>query len=213
MDGVTVENVSLTLRRATILNDVSAQFPQGTITGIVGNNGSGKSMLLKCVCGFIRPDRGKITVFGKDYLALKQFPQSMGFIIEAPGFLPELSGIDNLMMLSRIRNRIGSAEMRAAMEQVGLNPAEKKSVKKYSMGMKQRLGIAQAIMENPILLLLDEPMNGLDSGGVHEMRVLFQRLCDLGKTLVLTSHNREDIDILCSRVYQMDGGRCRLCAP
>lgn len=206
MNGILVSDLSLTLHKTSILKNIHADFPQGAITGIAGNNGSGKSMLLKCICGFIKPSHGEILLAGVNYHALRRFPPSIGYIIEGPGFLGDLSAWDNLRQLAKIRNFVDDQAVARSIRCVGLDPAEKKPVRKYSMGMKQRLGIAQAIMEDPDFLLFDEPMNGLDARGVSEMRTLFARLSKSGKTIVLTSHNRDDIDILCGRVYEMDAG-------
>lgn len=206
MEGIVVSNVFLSIHKSEILHNVCAEFPDGEITGIIGNNGSGKSMLLKCICGFIVPSQGTITVHGVNYQEKKKFPKSIGFLIETPGFLGELSGRENLLQLAQIQNIIKPQTAYQAMETVGLDPMDFKPVRKYSMGMKQRLGIAQAIMENPDTLILDEPMNGLDKQGVADMRKLFAEIGERRKTMILTSHIQEDIDLLCTRVYQMDGG-------
>lgn len=203
---ILLENVFVNLSRRAILKDVSAQFDDGHIHGIVGNNGSGKSVMFKTICGFIRPARGRVTLGGVDYAAMRKFPPHMGLLIESPGMLPECSGYENLMRLASIRGLITRKEVCSAISAVGLDPSDRRAVSKYSLGMKQRLGIAQAIMENPDILLLDEPMNGLDNAGVREMRELFKSLRAQGKTILLASHNPFDIEELCDTVCEMDGG-------
>ena len=189
-----------------MVQEVTAEFRQGEITGIVGRNGSGKTVLFKMICGLLQPTAGKITVNGKQIGKDVDFPESIGVIIETPGFLPFQSGYRNLMEIAGINRKISKEEVREAMRQVGLNPDSRKPVGKYSLGMRQRLGIAQAIMENPDVLVLDEPMNGLDETGVEEIRKLFLGLKESGRTLLIASHNKEDIEVLCDKVYRMDGG-------
>ena len=203
---ILLENICVNLSRRAILKDVSAQFDDGHIHGIIGNNGSGKSVMFKTICGFIRPARGRVTLDGVDYAAMHKFPPHMGLLIESPGMLPECSGYENLMRLASIRGVITRKDVCNAIATVGLDPSDRRTVSKYSLGMKQRLGIAQAIMENPDILLLDEPMNGLDNAGVREMRELFKSLRAQGKTILLASHNPLDIEELCDTVCEMDGG-------
>ena len=206
MAMISVEHVSLTIGTAQILRDVSAQFEEGQIHGIVGRNGSGKTMLMKCICGFIRPDSGKILLDRKQVGRDVDFPPDLGLLIETPGFVPYYSGLKNLELLAAINRRASKERLNACMEQIGLGDAKNKRVSKYSMGMRQRLGIAQAIMENPRLLILDEPLNGLDEQGVEDIRALLLELKSQGKTILLSSHNREDIDLLCDSVCKMEGG-------
>jgi len=178
--------------------------------GISGNNGSGKTVLMKCICGFLPVTSGSIQVGGKMIGVEIDFPESIGVIIETPGFLTNLSGIRNLEILAGLKNKISKKEIREAIERAGLNPDLKKAVSKYSLGMRQRLGIAQAIMENPEFLILDEPFNGLDKHGVEDIRNLLLELKKQGKTIILASHNSEDIRILCDKVYEMDAGRMQV---
>ena len=203
---VKLEGVTKTFKKAVLVQEVTAEFRQGEITGIVGRNGSGKTVLFKMICGLLQPTAGKITVNGKQIGKDVDFPESIGVIIETPGFLPFQSGYRNLMEIAGINHKIRKEEVREAMRQVGLNPDSRKPVGKYSLGMRQRLGIAQAIMENPDVLVLDEPMNGLDETGVEEIRKLFLGLKESGRTLLIASHNKEDIEVLCDKVYRMDGG-------
>lgn len=190
-----------------VLENVNLEIEEGTITGFVGRNGSGKTVLFKMIAGLTRPSSGEITVNGIRVGKDRDFPDKMGIIIETPNFISFKSGYENLESLAVIRRQIGEEEIRKAMELVGLANEGKKKVGKYSLGMRQRLGIAQAIMENPELLILDEPMNGLDEEGVEEIRSLLQDLKKEGKTILLASHNKEDIQKLCDRVYHLSGGK------
>ena len=203
--GVTCADVCVTIGADKLLNNVKLRAEPGTITGLIGRNGSGKTMLLRAICGLVPMSAGSITVAGQRVGIDVDFPENIGVIIETPGFLPQYNAVDNLRILAKIRNRIHDAEIKAALTQVGLINVSKR-VSKYSLGMKQRLGIAQAIMENPDILLLDEPMNGLDNAGVREMRELFKSLRAQGKTILLASHNPLDIEELCDTVCEMDGG-------
>ena len=162
---------------------------------------------MKCICGFVRPTSGTITVNGKRIGKDCDFPESVGIIIETPGFIPYYSGYKNLKLLADLNKKISGEQVKAAMEKVGLEPNLKRHVKKYSLGMRQRLGLAQAIMENPDLLILDEPMNGLDKEGVADMRNYLLELKKQGKTILLASHSAEDIAVLCDTVCEMDKGR------
>jgi ABC-2 type transport system ATP-binding protein len=204
--AISVQNVIKRFGEETVLKDVSHNFEEGKIHGIVGNNGSGKTVLMKCICGFLIPTKGKIFVrfkqVGKDF----DFPEDIGIIIETPGFLPNLSGMKNLQILASLKRKISDDTIRETIRRVGLDPSMKKHVGKYSLGMRQRLGIAQAIMENPSILILDEPLNGLDKNGVREMRELIKGLRGQGKTIILASHNQGDIDELCDTVCEMDAG-------
>lgn len=204
--AIRVEGVYKRFGTDTVLKDVSRSFERGRIHGIVGNNGSGKTVLMKCICGFLIPDSGSITVNGERVGVDVDFPRDMGLIIETPGFLPNMTGVKNLEILASLNKKIGLEEIAAAIRRVGLDPLMKKPVGKYSLGMRQRLGIAQAIMEDPALLILDEPLNGLDKHGVAEMRQLIKGLKEQGKTILLASHNQGDIDELCDTVCEMDAG-------
>ena len=203
---IRVEGVYKRFGTDTVLKDVSRSFERGRIHGIVGNNGSGKTVLMKCICGFLIPDSGSITVNGERVGVDVDFPRDMGLIIETPGFLPNMTGVKNLEILASLNKKIGLEEIAAAIRRVGLDPLMKKPVGKYSLGMRQRLGIAQAIMEDPTLFILDEPLNGLDKHGVREMRQLIKGLKEQGKTILLASHNQGDIDELCDTVCEMDAG-------
>lgn len=203
---IQVKGVGLTIKRDVILKDVDLNLERGKIHGIVGRNGSGKTMLMKCICGFVKPTSGKVNVDGKIIGKDVDFPQNVGIIIETPGFIPYYSGYRNLKILAGLRRKIDNDDIKETMKIVGLEGAEDKLVRKYSLGMRQRLGLAQAMMEKPDIYILDEPMNGLDNEGVEDMRKILLALKKEGKTILLVSHNSEDIKILCDEIYYMDKG-------
>lgn len=205
--AIEISNAQKVFGQYTVLNDINVRFEQGKIHGLIGRNGSGKTVLLKAICGFISLTKGTIIVnqkvIGKDI----DIPSDMGIIIENPAFLSNYSGYKNLQFLANMKKIIGKEQIKQVIRQVGLNPDDKKWVGKYSLGMKQRLAIAQAIMENPKILLFDEPMNGLDNQAVEYFRELFLKLRDNGTTIILSSHNSEDIDCLCDTLYKMEEGQ------
>ena len=203
---IILENVSKTFKDKTVLQNTSLTIEDGKIVGFVGRNGSGKTVLFKLICGLLRPTTGTVTVQGKQLGKDCDFAPDVGVLIETPSFISYESGFRNLRDLAAIRKKITPEEVRAAIRAVGLDDTDKKWVSKYSLGMRQRLGIAQAIMEHPSLLILDEPMNGLDRSGVEEMRKLFSSLRDNGTTILLASHAAEDIDLLCDTVYEVSEG-------
>lgn len=204
---IKVDNAVKKFDKYTVLDHVNITCNKGEICGIVGRNGSGKTVLFKSICGFVKLNEGTITVngkvMGKDMKVLKK----AGIIIEEPGFLRNKSGMKNLEYLYMINNKRDKKYLRSVMENVGLDPYSRKKVGKYSLGMRQRLAIAQATMEEQDIIILDEPMNGLDNHGVQEVREYLLQLKKQGKTILIASHNREDIDVLCDKVYEMDNGR------
>lgn len=206
MPKIEVKNISKVYKKEKVLDDVSFCVNVGEIFGIVGRNGSGKSVLMKIICGLAAPTSGHIVIdekiIGKDI----DFPENLGAIIEQPAFMQFASGFKNLKFLADINKKIDKAEIRSTMEMVGLNPDSKKWVMNYSLGMKQRLSIAQAIMENPELIILDEPMNGLDKEMVNWLRGYLKEESDKGHTIIISSHIQEDIDILCDHVIELDRG-------
>lgn len=203
---IQVDYLSKSFGKATVLNNINVSFSKGQIHGIVGRNGSGKTLLMKCICGFLKPTEGTVTVSGKVVGKDVEIPEDIGVIIETPGFVTNYSGYKNLKLLASVRGRISREDIEKAMELVNLDPKSRKHVGKYSLGMRQRLGIAQAIMENPKILILDEPMNGLDNDGVKHIRNVLLEMKKQGTTILLASHNREDISVLCDKVYGMDKG-------
>lgn len=186
------------------LKKVNIDFERNKIHGVIGRNGSGKTVLFKCICGFMTLNSGQILINGATIQPTQS--QDIGIIIENPGFIGSMSGYKNLKLLAGINKKIGKQDIRDTLLKVGLDPNMKKHVRNYSLGMRHRLGIAQAIMEKPKLLILDEPMNGLDKQGVLEIRQLIKDLNKEGITIILSSHYSEDIDVLCDTVCEMDGG-------
>ena len=175
--------------------------------GLIGRNGSGKTMLMKCICGLVPLTSAEIAVNDKVIGKDTDIPKNVGVIIETPGFIPGYSAYSNLKFLAAINGRIGKDEIRVAIKSVGLDPDDKKRVEKFSLGMRQRLGLAQAIMEDPELLIPDEPMNGLDKDGVKDMRKYLLELKEQGKTILIASHSAEDIEVMCDTVHEMDKGK------
>lgn len=204
--AVCVNDVCKAFKENQVLKNVSINFEKNKIHGLIGRNGSGKTMLLKCICGFVPITSGEIIVNNKRIGKDTDVPKDVGIIIETPGFLPNYNGYKNLKFLASINNIIDKKDIKSVIKRVGLDPESKKWVGKYSLGMRQRLGMAQAIMENPSILLLDEPLNGIDKHGVKDMRELLIKLRDEGKTIILASHSAEDIDMLCDTVSEMDSG-------
>lgn len=203
---IQIDHVNKQFKDVKVLKDITVDFEAGEIHGLIGRNGSGKTVLMKCICGFMQPTAGSIFVDGMQVGKDVDIPQNLGVIIEAPGFLPGYSGFKNLKFLADIQKRANAAKIKAVMQRVGLDPESKKHVSKYSLGMRQRLGIAQAIMEDPDILILDEPMNGLDNHGVEDIRNLLLNLKEEGKTILIASHSAEDIAVLCDTVHEMDAG-------
>lgn len=203
---IEVRNIYKKFKDQVVLKDVSMKVERGSICGLVGLNGSGKTVLMKIICGFIIPDGGEVLVEGKRIGRDVDFPPDTGIIIETPGFIPYISGFSNLQWLASVNHRIDADKIRKSMKLVGLDPDSGKWVSKYSLGMKQRLAIAQAVMEEQSLIVLDEPTNGLDKNGVREIREIFMNLREQGKTLLIASHSQYDIDLLCDKVYEMDNG-------
>ena len=208
-DYVHIENVSKFFGEEQVLKNVTHDFAEGMVHGIIGNNGSGKTVLFKCICGFMHPDEGKICVNGIVIGRQRDFPKDTGIIIESPGFLPHMTGFRNLSILASLNGKIHREEIIRVLELVGLSPKLKKPVSKYSLGMRQRLGSAQAIMEDPGFLILDEPFNGLVKNGVAQIRQVLLDLKKKGKTILLASHNMQDIEVLCDTVCEMDAGILR----
>lgn len=203
---VKVENVTKYFKQEKVLDDVNMNLETGHIYGIVGKNGAGKTVLFKIIVGFIKPSSGKVTVAGKIIGVDRDFPDSLGLIIETPGFLSQYNAYQNLLYLANINNKISKEDIKEAIRMVGLDPDSNKKVGKFSLGMRQRLGIAQAIMENPNLIILDEPMNGLDKKGIEDVKELLLKLKGDGKTILMASHYAEDMEI-CDEVFQMEDGK------
>lgn len=203
---IQVKNVSKTYDGIPVLDDVSLAIEKGTTVGIIGGNGSGKSVLFKVICGFTAPDEGSVEIrdkrLGKDI----DFPEEVGVFINSPGYISIYNGLQNLKFLADINGKIGVDKIKETMKIVGLNPDNKAKVKDYSLGMKQKLGIAQAIMEDQDIIILDEPFNALDYKTYNDIKAVIKHLKEQDRTMVLTSHNYQDIEELCDLVYFIDEG-------
>ncbi len=206
---IEIRNYSKKLKGNLILDNVNIDIEKGCIYGLYGANGSGKTMLLRAISGLIRGTEGYVKVgseiIGKDI----SFPKSVGVMIESPGFYDRYTGFENLKILSQIKKQIGDEKIKESLERVGLNPDDKRTFKKYSLGMKQRLGIAQAIMEKPELLLLDEPTNGLDEEGVERVRKIILEEKNKGSTIIMANHNKEDMKYLADKILLIREGRVK----
>lgn len=202
--AATLTAVSKSFKGLDVLADVNLSVPCGSLCGIQGSNGSGKSVLFKLICGFVSPDSGSIWLSPDLREKGDSYPTGIGAIIDRPGYLPGLTGLENLLELASIRKRASRDDVTLAMERVGLAPGTKQHVRHYSLGMKQKLAIAQAFMEDQQLLLLDEAFNGLDVSSVETIRQLLRDLRAEGRTIVITSHQQEDIDTLCDSVWRIN---------
>lgn len=207
MPDIEIKKICKRFKNQVALENISFECTSGMIYGLIGHNGSGKSVLMKIICGLLYPDSGTIKIDGKEIGKDIDFPQSVGVIIEQPNFIPYISGYKNLKYLADINNKISKEDIINVMRKVGLDPDSKKWVARYSLGMKQRLAIAQAIMENPDLLVLDEPMNSLDAKGIQMVREYLLEMKNEGKTIILASHYKEDISLLCDRIIKLENGK------
>lgn len=205
-DYIQLTNISKTFGKQTVLQPLTMGFEEGMIHGIIGRNGSGKTVLMKMILGILQPTTGTVIVGDKRIGKDVDFPESAGAIIETIEFIPYMSAYQNLADIAAMRGNLSKTQIKEVLEMVGLGNVGRKHVSKFSMGMRQRLAIAQAVMESPKLLMLDEPMNGMDEKGVEEMRRLILARKAAGTTIILSSHNIEDIRILCDQVYRIDAG-------
>ncbi|MEF2906989.1 MAG: ATP-binding cassette domain-containing protein [Lachnospiraceae bacterium] len=205
-DYIQLTNISKTFGKQTVLQPLTMGFEEGMIHGIIGRNGSGKTVLMKMILGILQPTTGTVIVGDKRIGKDVDFPESAGAIIETIEFIPYMSAYQNLADIAAMRGNLSKTQIKEVLEMVGLGNVGRKHVSKFSMGMRQRLAIAQAVMESPKLLILDEPMNGMDEKGVEEMRQLILARKAAGTTIILSSHNIEDIRILCDQVYRIDAG-------
>jgi ABC-2 type transport system ATP-binding protein len=200
MSVILIDNVSLKIKSSTIINQISLKLEKGKIYGFEGTNGSGKTMLFRLICGLVKPTSGKIEIKTEG----NGLP--IGAIIESPGFILEHSGFENLKLLAMIRNDISEEVIKQTMELIGLDPKDKRNVKSYSLGMRQKLGLAQAFMEAPKILVLDEPMNGLDKRSVENLKKIIMNYAKNGTTILISSHNRQDLDTLCNEIFLIENG-------
>ncbi len=206
---IDVKNYTKLIKKKTILDNVNISFESGKIYGLHGKNGSGKTMLLRAICGLILPTSGEVSIDGKIIGKDIEFPESVGIIIENMTMLTDYTAFDNLKILAKIKKIATDEDIRNALENVGLNPDDKKKVKAFSLGMKQKLNIAQAIMEKPKLLLLDEPTNALDEESVKDVRKLLLEMKEQGVLIIIASHNKEDLEVLCDDLVEIYEGRIK----
>ncbi|WP_062200068.1 ATP-binding cassette domain-containing protein [Massilibacterium senegalense] len=202
-----VNNLEKKIKNNVVLYDINLQLHKGKIYGFRGKNGSGKTMLFRAICGLIRPTNGTIIIDQKKLGEEISFPESVGVLIEYPGFLADLTGFKNLKMIAEINNQIGESEIKEMITKVGLDPEDKRKFKKYSLGMKQRLGIAQALMEEPELLILDEPLNALDSGGIDLVKNLLMEMREKNKLILIASHDKEALELLSDEIFTIENGK------
>lgn len=210
---ITLKNIELKLKKTCVFQNLNFSCKQGEIIGITGANGSGKSVLFKLIAGLYSPSYGEVLINGENIVPERKIPANLGALIEEPGFINYYSGFKNLQYLASIRGVVGNQEINDTLKIVGLYEQKDQKVKTYSLGMRKKVGIAQAIMENPSILLLDEPMNALDKSSVENMRTLFRKLSsEKGTTILIASHSEEDIRILCDKVYAIEDKVCTLCS-
>ncbi|CUP11717.1 MULTISPECIES: ABC transporter ATP-binding protein [Hungatella] len=204
---ISLDQVSKSFSGRRVLSDVSLDVEKGSTVGIVGANGSGKSVLFNIICGFLPPDSGQVYVRGQALGKGRDFPENVGVLINSPGFIGLNTGLQNLRYLAGIRGVAGEKEIRSAMQKTGLDPEDKTKVEHYSMGMKQKLGIAQAIMEDQDILILDEPFNALDYKTYNDTKEIIRILQAEGRTILMTSHNYDDLKTLCTHIYAINEGK------
>lgn len=204
---IKITHLSKQIKKAVILDDVNMELESGRIYGLKGKNGSGKTMLMRAICGLITPTNGTVEIDGKILGKDISFPESIGVLIENPSFISNYTGMKNLQVLASIQKRIGNEEIRNTLELVGLDPDDKRTFKKYSLGMKQRLGIAEAIMERPDIVILDEPINALDEAGAAMIREILHNLRNEGKLIILACHDTEELNFLADEIYEIAEGK------
>lgn len=204
---IEIRNLSKTIKKAEILKDITLEMESGKIYGLKGKNGSGKTMLMRCICGLILPTEGMVAIDGEVIGKDISFPKSVGILIENPSFLSGYTGLENLKILASIQKRIGEERIRETLQQVGLDPNDKRTYRKYSLGMKQRLGIAGAIMEKPDIIILDEPINALDESGALSIRDILWKLRDDGAVIIIACHDTEELELLSDEIFTISEGK------
>lgn len=207
---IAIKNVSKSIHGVEVLKDINVKFEGGKIYGLRGKNGSGKTMLIRMISGLIRPSCGSVSINGKILGKDMSFPESIGVLIENPSFIDGYTGYKNLKVLADIKGIIGEKEIKESIGKVGLNPEDKRRYRKYSLGMKQRLGIAAAIMERPEIILLDEPTNAIDEKGVEDVREILNGLKDSNRVIIIACHDREELERLSDVIYDMAEGRLHI---
>lgn len=203
---IELKNVTKEFDKVEIIKNISLEFETGKIYGLYGRNGSGKSVLMKLICGFSIPTKGKVLINGKDFNAKNEYPDNLRAVIEKPSFFPELTGFENLKLLAKIQNKINDEEIIKALDLVNLIDEKDKKYSKYSLGMKQKLAIAQAIMEDPSILILDEPFNGIEEKSVEKITKFLKEEAKNGKTIIFSTHIKEDLENLADIIYKIDNG-------
>ncbi|MBR2821882.1 MAG: ABC transporter ATP-binding protein [Clostridiales bacterium] len=206
MSEIVVKNVSKKIKDAVILNDITVSFSSGRIYGLKGKNGSGKTMLMRTVAGLLIPDSGSVVINGRTLHKDMSFPDSIGILIENPAFLPQYTGFKNLKLLASLSSGISDEDIRTALERVGLDPDDKRTYRKYSLGMKQKLGIANAIMGEPDIIILDEPINALDEETVQKIKEVLLGIRDNDKLIIIACHDREELEYLSDVIYEIKDG-------
>ena len=204
---IKITDVNKTIKKAPILRDINLEFTGGKVYGLRGKNGSGKTMLMRAICGLITPDSGIIDINGKILGKDISFPESIGVLIENPAFIGNYTGFKNLEVLASIQNRIGDEQIRKALEDIGLDPDDKRTYRKYSLGMKQKLGIAAAVMENPDIIILDEPINALDDVSVEKVHDILEEQKKRGAVIIIACHDKEELDQLSDEIIEISDGR------
>ena len=204
---IKITDVNKTIKKAPILRDINLEFTGGKVYGLRGKNGSGKTMLMRAICGLITPDSGIIDIDGKILGKDISFPESIGVLIENPAFIGNYTGFKNLKVLASIQNRIGDEQIRKALEDIGLDPDDKRTYRKYSLGMKQKLGIAAAVMENPDIIILDEPINALDEVSVEKVHDILEEQKKRGAVIIIACHDKEELDQLSDEIIEIADGR------
>lgn len=205
--SIEIKNVTKKIKGATVLEDVSLNFEKGKIYGLQGKNGSGKTMLMRAICGLITLNSGSITIDGKVLHKDISFPESIGALIENPSFLNPYTGIDNLRLIADVQGGIDDGELRTCLDKVGLDPDDKRTYKKYSLGMKQKLGIAAAVMGSPDIVILDEPINAIDEAGVKKIQNVLKELKENGATIIVSCHDKEELELLSDEIVKISDGR------
>lgn len=204
---IKITDVNKTIKKAPILRDINLEFTGGKVYGLRGKNGSGKTMFMRAICGLITPDSGIIDIDGKILGKDISFPESIGVLIENPSFIGNYTGFKNLKVLASIQNRIGDEQIRKALEDIGLDPDDKRTYRKYSLGMKQKLGIAAAVMENPDIIILDEPINALDDVSVEKVHDILEEQKKRGAVIIIACHDKEELDQLSDEIIEISDGR------
>lgn len=207
MNKIEIRGLNKEIKGVPVLTDINLDMEGGKVYGLKGKNGSGKTMLMRAICGLIVPTSGTVTINGEVLGKQISFPRSVGVLIENPSFIAGYTGFKNLQVLASIQNRIGDEEIRETIQQVGLDPDDKRTYRKYSLGMKQRLGIAAAVMEKPDIVILDEPINALDENGALKVRDILKEQKDRGAVIILACHDSEELALLSDEIIQIAEGR------